>query len=84
MTQLTLDLFDRIDPMTCPYADQLPCMPGTVLCKHVDGGWYTSCQKSICGEPPKCSLEPPDNVPESVARRLEWIRKNGKDSQDSG
>jgi hypothetical protein len=82
MTQLTLDLFtERINPITCPHAQPLLDLPKIVFCHHPDGGWYTNCQKSVCGQEPQCALEKPDNSPQAVARRLEWMRENGKDSQ---
>ena len=76
MEQLTLPI--PVDPGTCPYKEDMPSI-GRVLC-HKDGrNTFTNCTESVCGEPPMCAWEEPDNSKEAKSRRLEWMRTHKED-----
>lgn len=70
--QTSLDLLERTDPMTCPLGTYYPEID-RVLCTR-NGKVWTNCRASLCGEPPMCAYDEPDNSPEAVARRLEWMK----------
>lgn len=79
--QLQLDLTAHVDPATCKHREDVPCI-GRVLC-HKDGKEiYTNCTEGLCGEPPRCAWEEPDNSPEAVARRLKWIKEHKEELKD--
>ena len=78
--QLTLDLApDRTDPRTCPHRADF-ALQGVWRCMAHDGT-FVSCGVGHFGEPPMCSYEEPDNSPEAVARRLEWMMEHGKEDE---
>lgn len=74
--QLALDIDTRTDPLTCPHCADF-ALPDTWRCMAHDGT-FVSCGIGHFGEPPTCSYEEPDNSPEAVARRLEWMRESEK------
>ena len=80
MRQMTIDeLPIRLVPDDCPYREDVPSI-GHVLC-HKDGKEvYTDCTKSMCGDPPHCAWEEPDNSPEAKRRRVDWMRKHKEET----
>jgi hypothetical protein len=65
---------DRIDPTTCEYRVDTE-IPNVSRCLRANGT-YVGCTRSVCGEPPRCAVEPLDNGADAVARRLEWMREH--------
>lgn len=71
--QMTLDLPSLLVPSTCQHREDVPSIDKAIC--HRDGKeTYTTCHKGICGDPPQCVWDEPDNSPEAVARRLEWMK----------
>lgn len=69
--QLVIDLFGtNLEPGCTFIGKQSFC--GHVWCEK--GHFWTECTTSICGDPPMCAFDEPDNSPEAVKRRLDWIR----------
>lgn len=80
MMQLAFDFQTKRDPFTCPHIIRTTydVKAGLVLC-GIDGKHtYVNCHESVAGEPPRCTWEPLDNTPETVARRLEWLQEQAK------
>ena len=74
--QLTLDLApDRTDPATCPHGTYHASIDRT-LCRKDGRKLWVECNRPHWGEPPTCADVLPDNSPEAVARRMEWMRRN--------
>lgn len=79
--QMTLDLPSLLVPSTCQHREDVPSI-GRVLC-HKDGmEIYTNCTSGLCGEPPRCVWDEPDNSPEAVARRLKWVKEHKEERND--
>ena len=51
---------------------------GFAKCVKKPNPIYTCCNKWVCGEPPRCVWEEPDNSDAAKARRLEWMKSNRK------
>lgn len=51
---------------------------GFVKCLKKPTPTYTCCNKSICGEPPRCAWEPVDNSDEARERRKRWLEDGGR------
>lgn len=62
------------DPMTCPHA--VGEVAGHVACDRGASLTYVACREGVCGEPPACAWEEPDNSPEAMGRRLAWMREH--------
>lgn len=77
--QLTLDLPELIDPLTCHHRQYVEGIDQSI-CLRNGGKTYVTCHKPFCGEPPHCSWDEPDNSPEAKARRLEWMKKHKEES----
>ena len=75
MLQLALELTIGADPLACQHAEPRPEIDKTICRKDGREVW-TECHKGHWGEPPTCAWEEPDNSPEAVARRLEWMKNN--------
>ena len=71
--QLTLDLPELTDPLTCQHRQYVESIDRTI-CRKDGRITYTTCHRGLCGEKPHCVWDEPDNSPEAMARRLEWMR----------
>ena len=60
------------NPLTCPHATERR-IDSHVLCDLRETPTWVTCQTGLCGEPPACAFEEPDNSPEAVARRLAFM-----------
>lgn len=73
MYQLALDLLPRREPTTCEFRRDVPSV-GRVICMMDGSPVWTNCTEGVCGEPPCCVWEKPDNSPAAKSSRLRWIR----------
>lgn len=63
-----------IDPSSCPHA--VGELAGYVVCDRGVSRTFVRCNEGVCGEPPMCAWEEPDNSPEAMERRLAWMREH--------
>lgn len=62
------------DPFTCEHALRVS---GRYTVCGLRGEVYTNCRESVCGDPPRCVYEKPDNSSAAMERRRAWMKKNG-------
>lgn len=69
-----LQLFSPLtDPLACSHVGK--SLDGRLVwCGR--GEFWTRCQESVAGEPPRCAFDGCDNSPEAMERRKEWYVDN--------
>lgn len=73
-TQMELFTAERRDPMACEHFAGY--LLGKAVCKAHGGRTVTDCRASHWGDSPRCALEPLDNTPEAMARRVKWCEEH--------
>ncbi len=75
------ELDDKQNPLECPY-DTGERFENHLVCNRNGHRVWVNCQTSVCGEPPMCVWEEPDNSPEAKARRVEWMKRHERTNQN--